>query len=312
MSGPLLEAEEVVLRFGALTAVDGVSLQIWPEETLGLVGESGSGKSTLGRGLLGLARPDGGTVRFEGRDVASLGRAGRKRLRRACQIFFQDPVASLSPRMRFRTLLEEPLRIHGLELAEHWPRVEALLGALGLAANLLDKHPHEVSGGQARRLGIVRALALEPRFVVADEPTAGLDVSAQGDLLNLLADLRRRFRLTYLLISHNLDAVRRATDRTAVMYLGRIVESGPTALLFASPAHPYTAALIAANPAIDPARRGRGPALEGEIPSPLAPPPGCRFHTRCPRAEARCRSDDPAPRELGGGRWASCHFPLPP
>jgi peptide/nickel transport system ATP-binding protein len=308
---PLIEAEDIEIRFGPLVAVAGVSLQVWPEETLGLVGESGSGKTTLGRALLGLAQPDAGTVRFEGRDLASLGRAERRRLRRACQIFFQDPVASLSPRLTFRALLEEPLRIHGLPVAEHWPRVEALLAALGLAPNLLDKHPHEVSGGQARRLGIVRALALEPRFVVADEPTAGLDVSAQGDLLNLLADLRARFRLTYLLISHNLDAVRRATDRTAVMYLGQIVESGPTAVLFAAPAHPYTAALVAANPAIDPARRGAREPLEGEIPSPLRPPPGCRFHTRCPRAEARCRVEPPAAREVGEGRWASCHFPLP-
>ena len=309
---PLIEAEQVEIRFGALRAVDGASLQVWPGETLGLVGESGSGKSTLGRALLGLAPPAAGVVRFEDRDVATLGRRERKRLRRACQIFFQDPVASLSPRLSFRALLEEPLRIHGLPLQEHWPRVEALLAALGLAANLLDKHPHEVSGGQARRLGIVRALALQPRFVVADEPTAGLDVSAQGDLLNLLADLRARFRLTYLLISHNLDAVRRATDRTAVMYLGRIVESGPTEALFAAPAHPYTAALVAANPSIDPAQRGRRAPLEGEIPSALRPPPGCRFHTRCPRAEARCRVDPPAAHDLGGGRWASCHFPLEP
>ena len=310
MSDPLVEAVDLEVRFGALRAVDGVSLQVWPDETLGLVGESGSGKSTLGRALLGLARADSGVVRFEGRDLSRLDRAGRLRLRRACQMFFQDPVASLSPRMTFRALLEEPLRIHRLPLGEHWPRIEALLAALGLPANLLGKRPHEVSGGQARRLGIARALALEPRFVAADEPTAGLDISAQGDLLNLLAELRRDFRLTYLLISHNLDAVRRATDRTAVMYLGRIVESGPTRRLFAAPAHPYTAALIAANPSIDPARRRAPVPLEGEIPSALRPPPGCRFHTRCPRAEARCRVEEPAARPLGEGLWTSCHFPL--
>jgi len=310
VSDPLVEAVDLEVRFGALRAVDGVSLQVWPGETLGLVGESGCGKSTLGRALLGLVRADAGIVRFEGRDVSRLERAGRLRLRRSCQMFFQDPVASLSPRMTFRTLLEEPLRIHGLPLAEHWPRVEGLLAALGLPASLLGKRPHEVSGGQARRFGVARALALEPRFVAADEPTAGLDVSAQGDLLNLLADLRGRFRLTYLLISHNLDAVRRATDRTAVMYLGRIVESGPTRRLFATPAHPYTAALIAANPSIDPARRRLPIPLEGELPSALRPPPGCRFHTRCPRAEARCRVEPPPPRPLDEGRWASCHFPL--
>lgn len=310
MSAPLVEAEELEVRFDRVRAVDGVSLQIWPEETLGLVGESGSGKSTLGRALLGLVRPHAGTVRFEGRDLAAQSRAERLRLRRACQIFFQDPVASLSPRLTFRALLEEPLRIHRVPAAEGWARIEGLLAALSLPQGLLDKHPHEVSVGQARRLGIARALALQPRFVVADEPTAGLDLSAQGDLLNLLAELRRRFRLTYLLISHNLDAVQRATDRTAVMYLGKIVESGPTRTLFTAPAHPYTAALVAAKPSIDSAKRaGRRP-LEGEPPSPLRPPAGCRFHARCPCAEARCAHEAPAPREVGPGRWASCHFPL--
>jgi peptide/nickel transport system ATP-binding protein len=310
-ASPLVEIDDLSIVFvGGVRAVDHVSLTIATGETVGLVGESGSGKTTLAKSVLGLYRPAGGTVRVGGRDVQ--GRTGSDLLafRRSAQMIFQDPLSSLSPRFTIRRLLAEPIHIHGLALAEHWPRVEALLAAMGIADALLDKYPHQLSGGQVRRVAIARALALHPSFIVADEPTAGLDVSIQGDLLNLLRDLQRKLGLTILMVSHNLNVVRRVTTRVAVMYLGTIVEAGATTAIFGGPAHPYTAALLAANPVIDPERSRARIVLEGEIPSPKHPPPGCRFHTRCPHVQPRCRSEVPALSILPDGRSAACHFPL--
>jgi peptide/nickel transport system ATP-binding protein len=228
------------------------------------------------------------------------------------QIIFQDPLSSLSPRLKMRQLLAEPLRIHGCDVRKEFPRVLDLMASVNLPTALLEKYPHQVSGGQARRIGIARALVLNPRLVIADEPTAGLDVSIQGDLLNLVAGLQEEFGLTYLIVSHNLNVVRKVTDRVAVMYLGQIVEIGRTATVFHEPAHPYSHALISANPEIDPAKRREKIVLSGEIPSPLDPPSGCRFHTRCPRMQERCRIEEPKLRPMGSERSAACHFPLVP
>jgi peptide/nickel transport system ATP-binding protein len=304
-----MDAASVVFE-GGLRAVDRVSLAIEEGETLGLVGESGSGKTTIAKTLVGLYRPAEGAVRFDGRDLSELGRHEMLAFRRQAQMIFQDPLSSLSPRLTVKSLLAEPLKIHGRDPKGEWGHVRDIMGAVSLSEALLDKYPHQVSGGQARRVGIARALVLNPRLVVADEPTAGLDVSIQGDLLNLLADLQDKFGLTYLMVSHNLNVVRKVTDRVAVMYLAKIVEIGRTATVFAKPAHPYTHALLSANPEIDPAKRREKIVLSGEIPSPLHPPSGCRFHTRCPRAEDRCRVEEPALRPMGGDRAAACHFPL--
>jgi peptide/nickel transport system ATP-binding protein len=287
-----------------------VSLAIKERETLGLVGESGSGKTTIAKTLVGLYRPAEGTITFDGRDLSKFGRHDMMAFRRQAQMIFQDPLSSLSPRLTVKSLLAEPLKIHGRDPKGEWGHVRETMAAVSLSEALLDKYPHQVSGGQARRVGIARALVLNPRLVVADEPTAGLDVSIQGDLLNLLADLQERFGLTYLMVSHNLNVVRKVTDRVAVMYLAQIVEIGRTATVFAAPAHPYTHALLSANPEIDPARRREKIVLSGEIPSPLHPPSGCRFHTRCPRAQERCRVEEPLLRPMGGERSAACHFPL--
>jgi peptide/nickel transport system ATP-binding protein len=307
----LAEADRLSVVFdGRLKAVDRVCFAVEEGETFGLVGESGSGKSTIAKALVGLNRAAEGAVRFDGRDLAGFGRGDWMEFRRQAQIIFQDPLSSLSPRLTVRSLLSEPLRIHGLSPSREFGRVRELMAAVNLSEGLLDKYPHQVSGGQARRVAIARALVLQPRFVVADEPTAGLDVSIQGDLLNLMADLQRRFGLTYLMVSHNLNVVRKVTDRVAVMYLGRVAEIGRTSTIFAAPAHPYSHALISANPEIDPAKRREKVVLAGEIPSPLSPPPGCRFHTRCPRAQALCRAEEPQLRPMGGERMAACHFPL--
>jgi peptide/nickel transport system ATP-binding protein len=311
VSQPLVEIEGLSVVFdGRLRAVDDVSLTVAERETVGLVGESGSGKTTIAKTLVGLYRPVEGAVRFDGRDLASFSRRDWMWFRGQAQIIFQDPLSSLSPRLTVRSLLTEPLRIHGLDVKREFERVRALLAAVNLSEALLDKYPHQVSGGQARRIGIARALVLNPRLLVADEPTAGLDVSIQGDLLNLMADLQQEFGLTYLMVSHNLNVVRKVTDRVAVMYLGKIVEIGRTATVFDSPAHPYSHALISANPEIDPAKRRKKVVLAGEIPSPLDPPSGCRFHTRCPRMQERCRIEEPLLRPMGGDRAAACHFPL--
>ncbi len=308
---PLTEVREVCVVFeGGVRAVDGVSLDIWPGETLGLVGESGSGKTTLGKAMLGLYRPVSGEVLFAGRNVHGLGGADGMWFRREAQMILQDPVSSLSPRLTIRRLLAEPIRIHGFDMAEHWPRMRELMASIGLPEVLLDKYPHQISGGQARRVGMARALILNPRLIVADEPTAGLDVSIQGDLLNLMRDLQERFGLTYLIVSHNLNVIGKVTDRVAIMYLGKLVEIGPTHRIFSSPAHPDTHALNSANPIVDPHKRHAKVVLAGEIPSPSNPPPGCRFHTRCPQVQPRCRREEPRLAPIGDGRSVACHFPL--
>ena len=307
---------KAVLRRVSEPHVDAVldaSITLERGKTLGLVGESGSGKTTLGRAILGLVPVAGGSIRVLGREVSALGNAEWRPLRRELAMMFQDPNGSLSPRKTVRALLAEPFRIHAMadgggERLEG--KLRGLCDMVRLPVQLLDRYPHELSGGQARRVGVARALALEPRLVIADEPTAGLDVSVQGEILNLLADLQRAKGLSYLLISHNLPVVRHISDRIAIMYLGRIVEQGPCALVFDRPAHPYTDALVKGVPQPDPARRIDKAPIEGEIPSLRNRPSGCEFHTRCPRARERCRIEPPVARSLSDGREIRCHFPL--
>ena len=309
-NGALLAFDRVSVVFGGrVRALDDVTFAVHEGEIVGLVGESGSGKSTLCRVLVGLTPPTSGTVSVRGRPVRALLAEGRLAFRRRIQMLLQDAVASLSPRMTIGRALEEPMAIHGMPRAETRTRLAQILGRLGLAQDVLAKFPHEISGGQARRVGVARALVLHPEIIVADEPTAGLDVSVQGELLNLLLDLQREFGLTYLLVSHNLNLIRRVTGRTVVMYLGHLVEDAPTRDLFAAPAHPYSAALLSTNPAIDPAKRHRQIVLQGEMPSAVNPPSGCRFHTRCPVAQKRCAAEPPAFVEAGAGRRVRCHFP---
>jgi oligopeptide/dipeptide ABC transporter ATP-binding protein len=290
-------------------AVDGVSFSIDEGETFALVGESGCGKTTVGRSVLRLVQPTGGTVRFAGRDVLALGRGELRRLRRDMQLVFQDPYASLNPRLDVGRIVGEALEAHGIargrELDE---RVAALLERVGLPASYRARYPHEFSGGQRQRIGIARALALEPRFIVCDEAVSALDVSIQAQILNLLRDLQADFGLTYLFISHDLNVVQHLADRVAVMYLGRIVETAPADELFADPKHPYTQALLSANPLPDPETRRAPAALEGEVPSPLSPPAGCHFHPRCPRAFPACRSEDPPELRVGERRQVVCHL----
>ncbi len=300
-------------RVGAVRAVDGVSFDIREGETLGLVGESGCGKSTTGRAILQLVRPTSGSVRFSGEEMTELeGEALRER-RREMQMIFQDPYSSLNPRLSVGGAIREPLDIHGIGTpTERAGRVRELLDQVGLHAHDADRFPHELSGGQRQRVGIARALATNPRLIVADEPIAALDVSIQAQVVNLLDDLKETLGLTYLFIAHDLLMVRHISDRVAVMYLGRIVELAERSGLFAGPLHPYTQALLSAIPLPDPdleARRTRT-ILEGDVPDPSDPPPGCRFHTRCPFATEVCRTADPPLRELGGERHShrvACH-----
>jgi oligopeptide transport system ATP-binding protein len=307
MAEPLLQADGVGVRFGRVQALLETSLAIAPGEVVGLVGESGSGKSTLCRVLMGLQRPGMGTVSLRGRPLADW---PVRELRRSMQMLLQDAVSSLSPRMTLRALLAEPIRIHRMPFAAGWAAMEALLHQLGLPGDLLGKYPHQISGGQARRVAMARALILGPALLVADEPTAGLDVSVQGEVLNLLLDLHAERGLAMLIVSHNLNVVRRVTGRMMVMYLGDVMETAPTAALFARPAHPYTAALLSTNPAIDPDRRTTPIVLTGEIPNAADPPAGCRFHTRCPVVQAVCRTTKPDMIAVGDGRAARCHFPF--
>ena len=319
MSEVLLEARDLVKHFpvrrsrDVVHAVDGVSLDVRRGETLGIVGESGCGKSTLGRLLVRLQDPTGGTVRFRGEDITKLSRRGLRPFRREMQMIFQDPYASLNPRKRVGQIVADPLQIHRMGTAEETRRrVEELLKVVGLSPDHVNRYPHEFSGGQRQRIGVARALALNPQLIVADEPVSALDVSIQAQVINLLDDLQDDFELTYVFIAHDLGVVHHVSDRIAVMYLGVVVEIGPSDPLFLQPIHPYTEALLSAIPPIeadDGVRRERI-VLEGEVPSPIDPPSGCRFHPRCPYATEICRLEQPVFADHGGGRFAACHHPL--
>ncbi len=315
---PLLRVEGLTKHFpvtrgllgrnvGAVRAVDDVSFAIDPGETLGLVGESGSGKTTVGRSILRLIEPTAGTVTFDGVDVLRAPPDELRRLRRSMQVIFQDPYSSLNPRLRVIDLIGEALEIHGITSgAETERRVSALLRRVGLSPSSLNRYPHEFSGGQRQRIGVARAIALEPKLVICDEPVSALDVSIQAQVVNLLQDLGRELGLAYLFIAHDLSVVRHLSHRVAVMYLGELVELAPVKALFRAPAHPYTRALLSAIPIPDPNRKHRRVVLTGDIPSPLNPPAGCRFHTRCPAVMERCRTESPARYEPEPGHAVRC------
>ncbi|HYF16802.1 MAG TPA: oligopeptide/dipeptide ABC transporter ATP-binding protein [Ramlibacter sp.] len=308
---PLLEVRDLQVRFGALRAVDGVSFRVERGETFGVIGESGSGKSTLGRALVSLLRPTHGQVLHDGADPAALPSAAFRRHRRDWQIVFQDPHAALNPRMTILDSVREPLDIAGTDARDaRNRRALEMLDRVGLSAAFADRYPHELSGGQKQRVNIARALTVRPRLLVCDEVVAALDVSIQADILNLLAQLQADFGLTYVFITHDLGVVSHVSDRIAVMYLGVFMELAPAEELRRRPRHPYTEALLSAEPEPLPAplRRGGRILLEGEIPSPLAPPSGCRFRTRCRYAQELCAQQVPEYRELAPGHWAACHF----
>jgi len=319
---PLLEVQDLEVHFpirggllgrprGAVRAVDGVSFTIGRGETFGLVGESGCGKTTAGLAILRMIEPSAGEVRFEGRPVAGLAPAELRAVRRQMQIVFQDPFSSLNPRMTVGESIGEPLLVHGVATGAALERqVRELLERVGLPAAAAGRHPHQFSGGQRQRVVIARALALRPKLIVCDEPVSALDVSVQSQILNLLGELQQAFGVAYLFISHDLSVVRHISDRVGVMYLGRLVELAETDALFARPQHPYTEALMSAIPVPDPGRQRarRRIVLEGELPSPAAPPPGCRFHTRCPYVFKRCPREEPALLPVGPGHDVACHL----
>lgn len=309
---PLIEAQSLEVHYPApggatLKAVAGVDLQIRPGEILGLVGESGCGKSSLGRALLRLEPVAAGRLLAFGEDISHTPARGLKALRRRTSMIFQDPYASLNPRMTIAACVEEPLRVH--RRPDRAAQIAALIDRVGLPQDVLTRKPHQLSGGQLQRIGIARALALEPDVIVADEPVSALDVSVQAGVVNLMADLRDQAGLSWLFVAHDLKVVEHVSDRVAVMYLGRVVESGPAAAVMSAPRHPYTEALMAAVPVADPHTPRRPPALTGDLPSPLDPPPGCPFHTRCPLATAICKAERPALRDLdhGEGHAVACH-----
>ena len=318
---PLVQVENLVKHFpirkgffssrvtGHVRAVDCVSFEVARGETLGLVGESGCGKTTTGRLLIRLIDPTSGSIGLDGDDLAHIPPAKLRARRRDVQIIFQDPFSSLNPRKTVEGIVSEPLRVHRIgDARQRRERVAELLSLVGLAPEHARRYPHEFSGGQRQRIGIARALALNPKFIVCDEPVSALDVSIQAQVINLMRDLQRDLGLTYLFISHNLAVVRHIADRVAVMYLGKIVELTDKISLYENPKHPYTKALLSAIPIVRPDARRQRMVLSGDVPSPLNPPPGCRFHTRCPFAEARCREIDPPLVDSGKGHKVACHL----
>ncbi len=318
MTAPILQIKDLVTHFpirqgafgrvrGTVRAVDGVTFEVERGETFGLVGESGCGKSTLGRSILRLIEPTSGSVRFDGQDLVGMPPAQMRKLRRRMQLIFQDPYASLNPRMKVREIVGEGLAIHRLASgAERERRVAALLEKMGLGAEAMDRYPHEFSGGQRQRIGIARALAVGPELVIADEPISSLDVSIQAQIVNLMVDLQAELGLTYVFIAHDLKIIEYISTRVAVMYLGKIVELASAAELYRAPKHPYTQALLSAIPVPDPTRKRERIILPGDVPSPANPPPGCPFHPRCRYAFDRCKTEVPPLYKLDGGHLASC------
>ena len=322
--GVILRVEDLVQYFpikkgffrravGYIHAVDHVDLYIRPGETLGLVGESGCGKTTLARTILKLVEPTAGKIIFEGRDITKLSRREMRPIRREIQVVFQDPYASLNPRMTVSDIVSEPLKIHGLyrRRGERRKRVEELLRIVGLSPEHANRFPHEFSGGQRQRIGVARALALNPSIIILDEPVSALDVSIRAQIINLLESLQREFGLTYLFVAHDLSVVRHVSDRVAVMYLGKVVELGTREEIYDRPTHPYTQALLSAVPIEEPGQRGKRQriVLEGDVPSPANPPSGCRFRTRCWKAKEICAQEEPQLVDRGLGHVAACHFP---
>jgi len=322
MTAPLLKVENLVKHFpikGGLLgraaervhAVDGVSFELQPGETLGVVGESGCGKSTTGRCILRLVEPTSGEVWFEGKNVTQASKAELRALARDMQIIFQDPYASLNPRMTVSAIVGEALTIHKLTKtsSEYHDRIAQLLETVGLSADHMRRFPHEFSGGQRQRIGIARALAVSPKLVVCDEAVSALDVSIQAQVINLLEDLQDQFGLTYIFIAHDLSVVEHISDRVAVMYLGRIVEIAPAQALYTNPLHPYTEALLSAVPIPDPSVKRQRIQLQGDVPSPIHPPSGCHFHTRCPIAQKPlCNTEKPELKQSADGHWVACHL----
>jgi oligopeptide transport system ATP-binding protein len=320
MAQPLLEVKDLKKYFpikggifsktiGYVQAVDGISFALYAGETVGLVGESGCGKSTAARAILRLIEPSGGEVSFEGQDILKLGKKPMRALRRQMQIIFQDPYASLNPRMTVASIVGEPLEIHKIAKGrQKEEKVANILEKVGLRPEHMRRYPHEFSGGQRQRIGIARALALNPKLIIGDEPVSALDVSIQAQVINLLEDLQKEFNLTYLIIAHDLSVVEHISNRVAVMYLGKIVELASDRELYQNPSHPYTEALLSAVPRPDPTIKKQRIILAGDVPSPINPPSGCRFHTRCLYAKADCKTVEPQLQDIGGGHYVACHY----